>query len=82
MSQKKSEKQTIEVYKGEKLTGNVNVSKLKKDSAAPSKDEVGGRGAWINVRCPWCESLRHDWVDYEGEGFTCGNCGGYYNVYV
>jgi hypothetical protein len=82
MAQKKSEKQTIEVYKGEKITGDVDVSKLKKTSSAPSKEEVGGRTMFVHAFCPHCGSYQSAWIDYEGEGFICGNCGGYYRIWV
>ncbi len=82
MPDKKSEKQTIEVYKGEKITGNVDVSKLRKSSAAPTKGEVEGRGMWVHAFCPHCGSYQSAFLDYEGEGFICGNCGGYYRIWV
>jgi hypothetical protein len=82
MAKQKSSKRSVEVYQGDKLDASTDKSKLTKDMAAPPKDEVGGRSEWVYANCPHCGSLRICWISYEGEGFICGNCGGYFTVYV
>jgi hypothetical protein len=80
MAHKKSEKFTVEVYLGEKITGDVDVSKLQKGFTVPPKNEVEGRGQWILAACPFDGQFQYFWVDYEGEGCICSN-GHYFRVY-
>jgi hypothetical protein len=83
MPEKKSEKQTIEVYKGEKIEGRVDESKLRKSTTTPpAAGEVEGRGMWVHALCPHCGSLQFAWWNYEGEGFICGNCHRFYRIWV
>jgi hypothetical protein len=77
------EKQTIEVVVAKKAEGTLDPAKQGKESAAPpAGEEVGGRSVPAWARCPHCGSIRHVVIDFEGEWFTCGNCGGDYQVWI
>ena len=73
-------KKQMEVIETQKVEGKPE--KAIKDKAGPGDEgEVGGRGVPVYLLCPWCRSVRFCDVDYEGETFTCGNCGRSYRAW-
>jgi predicted RNA-binding Zn-ribbon protein involved in translation (DUF1610 family) len=66
-----------------KATGELAADKQGKEVAASAgSQEVEGRTASVYVSCPYCGSNRHVMLDFEGQWFTCGNCGNNYQVWV
>lgn len=56
--------------------------KGKEMDGSGTSSEVGGRTIYnLFVHCPYCHSLRSVDLDFEGQWFTCGNCGGNYQVW-
>jgi hypothetical protein len=77
------QKKTIEVVVGEKAEGKLDPNKKGVEMAAPPKgQEVTAHGAEVWVTCPHCGSVRYCYLEYEGEWFTCANCGNAYSVTV
>jgi hypothetical protein len=81
MADKKSEKMTIEAYKGEKADGNVDASKWRKSSATPPSSEVEGHGKWIFVNCPYCGNYGYINYEYQEPGYVCWHCHHHYHVW-
>jgi ribosomal protein S27E len=76
-------KRTIEVMTGEKVEGNLDPSKKGVEMAGPPKEqEVTAHGREVYVTCPQCNSIRFVYLEYEGEWFTCANCGSSYSVTI
>jgi hypothetical protein len=77
------QKKSIEVVIGEKAEGKLDPNKKGVEMAAPPKEqEVTAHGAAVWVTCPHCGSVRYCYLEYEGEWFTCANCGNPYSVTV
>lgn len=56
--------------------------KGKEMDGSGTSSEVGGRTIYnLFVHCPYCHSLRSVDLNFEGQWFTCGNCGGNYQVW-
>jgi ribosomal protein S27E len=76
-------KRTIEVITGEKAEGILDPSKKGVEMAGPPKEqEVTAHGREVYVTCPQCNSVRFVYLEYEGEWFTCANCGTSYSVTI
>jgi ribosomal protein S27E len=72
---------TIEVILGEKTEGPLDPNKKGVEMSAPPKEqEVTAHGREVYVNCPHCGSVRYCYLEYEGEWFTCANCGSSYSV--
>jgi hypothetical protein len=75
------QKKTIEVIVGKKAEGKLDPKNKGVEMAGPPKDqEVSAHGLQVYVNCPHCGSVRYVILDYEGQWFTCANCGGSYSV--
>ena len=76
-------KKTIEVIMGDKAEGKLDPSKKGVEMAGPPKEqEVTAHGQQVYVTCPHCNSVRYVYLEYEGEWFTCANCGSSYSVTI
>ena len=81
------EKRTINMPEQEKTgravkaEGALDPSKQGQEAKGTAA-EVGGRSAVVHVFCPHCNDARTVVLDYEGQLFVCGYCGGSYQVFV
>jgi transposase-like protein len=63
-----------------KADGEGDPSKKGKEMAADA--EVQGHTIYnLNVVCPYCHSHRTVDLEFEGQHFTCGNCGETYRAW-
>jgi hypothetical protein len=71
--------QTRKTGQAKKAEGAVDPSKLGKEM---EETEVQGRTIYnLHIVCPYCHSDRFVDLEYEGEYFTCGNCGNMYRAW-
>jgi hypothetical protein len=74
---------TRKTGQAKKAEGAVDPSKIGKEMAASAdENEVQGHTIYnLHVVCPYCHSDRFVDLEYEGEFFTCGNCGNTYRAW-
>ena len=75
--------QTRKSGTAKKAEGEMDPSKRGKEMAASAAEtEVQGHTLYgLHITCPYCHSDRLVDLEYEGQFFTCGNCGNTYRAW-
>jgi transposase-like protein len=74
--------QVKKMGQAKKAEGEGDPEKKGKEIAAATDTEVQGHTIYnLNVVCPYCHSHRLVDLEFEGQHFTCGNCGNTYRAW-